>query len=891
MRWFRQKDRERDLERELRSDLELEIEEQQAKGLSPEDAHYAARQAFGNATFIQEEIREMRPWIFLERVGQDLRYAFRQLRKSKGFAITAILSLALGIGANTAIFTLIDAVLLRSLPVKAPHELVSVGDPSRPMALRHGGLMADIFSYPLYERLRDQNKVFSGLLASGQAGPLDMSTDGGGPERVHGRLVSGNYFEVLGVSPVLGRTFSVEDRAQGANPVIVISYDYWINRFAHNPGILGRNLKLNGSPFTIIGVAPAQFTGDVVGTPSDIWIPLSMQPQVNRGSARLDQRDTNWLLLIGRLKPGISLARARAEITTLVHETLIDYSSAHSPDERREIRSKPVYVQPGAKGFSFVRKRVSRPLMTLMVAVCLVLLIACANITNLLLARATARQREISVRLAVGASRWRLIRQLITESVLLGALGGVLGLLLAWGGSRVLLRLAASGPDPIMLDVRPNLTVFAFTLAVSGLTGLLFGLVPAWQATRVDLLSTLKESARHVSPGKWPLSKLLVTGQIAFSLLLLVGAGLFLQSIVNLETTDVGYSRVNLALLQIDPAASGYGTPQQLSLMRSLVERLRSVPGVRDVTVSENGVFAGIDTGTDSLQVEGFTPTRKEDLSCSADQVGPRYFQILGVPLLAGREFDERDHAGAPLAAVLNESMARFYFGHSNPIGKHILNGNDRYTIVGVARDVRDHKLKGKIERRLYASLWQTTDRINPIHFEVRTQTNAAPVIPSIRREVQSFDRNLKVLRLTPVRLLMTESVSDDRLLAQLCGIFGVLGLFLASTGLYGIMAYATAQRTQEIGLRMALGAQRSEVARLVLQQGLVLTAVGIVAGIGMALWLSCYLRSQLYAVSPLDPGVYAIVAATLGTVALLACSVPARRATKVDPMVALRHE
>lgn len=443
------------------------------------------------------------------------------------------------------------------------------------------------------------------------------------------------------------------------------------------------------------------------------------------------------------------------------------------------------------------------------------------NVANLLLARATARQREISVRLAVGASRWRLVRQLITESVLLAAIGGAAGLLLAWFGSRLLLHLASSGPDPIMLDVRPNVAVLAFTLGISGLTGVLFGLVPALQATRVDLVPALKESARNVSTGRWHLGKLLVMGQVALSLLLLIGAGLFIRSLINLETMDVGYSRTNLALLRIDPAASGYGTSQQLSLIRSLVERLRAVPGVRDVTVSENGIFEGIDTGTDSLQVEGFTPVRREDLSCSADQIGPRYFQVLGVPLFAGREFDERDNSRAPLAAIINETMARFYFGHSSPIGKHILNGSDRYTIVGVVSDIRDHKLKGKVERRLYAPLLQTTDRINPIHFEIRTQTDPGQVVPSIRRGIQAFDRNLKVVSISPVRLLMAESISDERMVAQLCGFFGTLALFLAATGLYGVMAYATSRRSNEIGIRMALGAERASVIWMVLRETL----------------------------------------------------------------------
>lgn len=828
----------------------------------------------------------------VEVVLKDLQYGVRMIRRSPGFTAVALLSLALGIGANTTIFTLIDAVMLQSLPVRSPHELVSVGDPSRPMALRNGGPMANIFSYPLYKRLRDQNRVFIGLLASGHAKHVDVAVGDGGSEQIHGRLVSGNYFEVLGVSPVLGRTFPAEeDRTPGTSPVIVISYEYWANHFARDPGILGRTLRLNGSPFTVIGVGPLYFNGDVVGSPTDIWIPLSMQAQLNRGDPRLDRRDSNWLLLMGRLKPGVAVAQARAEITTLVHEAIIDYEGATlSPDKLRDIRSEPVNVQRGAKGFSLIRKRVSRQLLTLMIVVGFVLLIACANVANLLLARATARQREISVRLAMGASRSRLIRQLLTESVLLAMMGGAVGLLLAWCGSGLLLRLASTGPEPIALDVSPNIAVLAFTVGASCLTGILFGLIPALQSTHIDLVPSLKENARILTGGGTQLGKLLVIGQVALSLLLLVGAGLFIRSLIKLDTMDVGYSRTHLVLLQIDPDASGSSASQQVPLLRSLIDRLRSVPGVSDVTVSENGLFTGIDSSV-PIRIESFTPTRKEDMTCAFDQVGPRYFQVLGVPILAGRDFDQRDNARAPLVTIINDAMAQFYFRKENPIGKQILNGNDRYSIVGVVKDTKERNLKGQTERRFYAPLLQTTDRINPFNFEIRTRVDATQMISSIRHDVHVFDRNLKALSIAPVGLLMNESISDERLIAQLCGFFGALAFFLAATGLYGVMAYATSRRANEIGLRMALGAERRDVIWMVLRQALLVVAVGIAIGLPIALGATRLIAAMLADVSATDPATIALAVFMMLIMGFFAGFVPATRASRIDPVAALRQE
>ncbi|HEY3738743.1 MAG TPA: ABC transporter permease, partial [Bryobacteraceae bacterium] len=833
---FRRRDLEDRLEEEVRFHLEMEAEKQVRRGLAPQDAAFAAKSAFGGEQLAKERYRDQRGLPVLELLIKDIQYGFRMIGRNRGFTLIAVLSLALGIGANTAIFTLIDAVLLRSLPVEAPGELVAVGNTARPGGMSQGGVRIDQFSYPMYQRLRDRNQVFSGLLASGRAGLLDASIDGGGLERIVGRLVSDNFFEVLGIGASMGRVFATgDDRKRGANPVVVISYNYWMNRFAHDSGMIGRTIKLNGLDYTVIGVGPRGFTGEVVGQSADVWIPLSMQAQVNLGDGRLDEKGATWLLLLGRRKPGVSFEQARAEMTALIIQTMIEFEAGAkiSQDQLRQIRSEKVYVSPGGKGFSSLRNHVSEPLMILMFVVGFVLLIACANVANLLLARATTRSKEISVRLAVGATRPRLVRQLLTESILLASLGGLAGMLLAWAGSGVLLRLASNRPAPIPLDVNPNPTMLAFTAGVSLLTGILFGLAPAMRSTRVELASALKESARGLTGrGGFQLGKILVVAQVALSLLLLVGAGLFLKSLQNLETLDVGYQRSSLIILEVYPRASGYTEAQQLPMAQQLLDRLRQVPGVSGATVSVNGIFSGTESTSDELEFPGYTMTRREDATANFDSVGPHYFQVLGVPVLAGREFDEHDVLKSEPVAILNESMARFYFGSRDPVGQPMKSGKERYRIVGVTRDIRQQDLKGKSERRFYRPYFQQAGGVPGFCFEIRANADAASMTSTIRREVQSFDKNLKIFRLEPVHVLIDESITDDRLIAQLSGFFGVLALVLAATGLYGIMAYTISRRANEIGLRMALGASQAELVRMVLRETLTLVGAGIIIGV-----------------------------------------------------------
>lgn len=831
----------------------------------------------------------------IETFFKDMRYGILTIAKRPGFAIVAVLSLALGIGANTAIFTLVEAVMLRSLPVRSPDELLSVGDSSRPTALRTGGPMLNIFSYPVYKRLRDNNRVFSGLLASGKTGRVDMRVGDGVPEEVRGRLVSGNYFEVLGVSPAIGRVFSSSDDAvPGGDPVIVISYDFWDNRFGRNSGILGQSISLNGTLFTVIGVGPPDFTGEVVGMPTDVWVPLTMQAQLNPGNSRLDSYDANWLLCIGRRLPGVSIDRAREEMTTLGQQAIMDYSGANLPEDvSRNIRSQKVDVQPGAKGFSAMRKKFSQPLTMLMVLVGLLLLIACANVANLLLARSTSRRQEIALRLAIGASRWRLIRQLLTEGLVLAAAGGLAGLFLAGFGSRLLLQLVFSGPDPLPLDVSPNITVLAFTLVISFLTALIFGLIPALVSTRFDLAPTLKESG-HGQGGAvgGRLGKLLVVGQLALSLFLLIGAGLFIRSLANLDAIDVGYSRANLVLLKTDMTGSSYtDTSQQIPLVNALTERLSSIPGVMGVTVSENGLFSGTDSGTGSLVVDGFTPSRKEDSRASFDQVGPHYFQVVGVPVLAGRDFNEGDKIGARPVAIINDTMAEFYFGKRDPMETSIVNGKDRYTIVGVVKDMKERDLKNTTERRFYIPMLQSADLISDFNFEIRTRNDATSMVSAVRHEMQAFNPNLKILSLEPISVLIDRSISEERLIAELSGFFSLLALLLAANGVYGVTSYAMSLRANEIGIRMALGASRFSVIRMVLSETLTLVLLGIAIGLPGALVATRLVAARLVGLSATDPIALTTATLVMLAIAMFASFIPAQNAARMDPWITLRQE
>ena len=892
---FRRETVERELDEELRLHIEHAVEKQVRMGLPRAEAIRQARLSLGGVEQVKELCREARGVSLVETTLRDVRYSLRTMRRSPGFAAAAILSLALGIGANTAVFTLIDAVTLRPLPVGAPAELVAVGDPSRPTALWEGAPMVDVLSYPLYQRLRERNHVFSGLLASGRAGRVEMAVEGSGAEEIRGRLVSGNYFDVLGLSASMGRVFSAdrEDNA-GASPVAVISHDFWERRFNSDPGVLGRPIRLNSSPFTIVGVGPRAFVGEVVGSPADVWIPISLQPWLQGGMSRLGNRGSNWLLALGRLAPGTSLERARAELTVLTQQTLMEFAGPNlSSNQVDEIRARPIPVQSGARGFSWVRKNVAPLLFTLMAVVGLVLVIACANIANLLLARAMARRKEISVRLALGASRGRLIRQLLTEGAVLAFVGGAAGFAAAGWGSRLLSRLASRGgsnPVPFDVDVQPDLAVLAFTASVALLTTVFFALVPALRSTRFELSPALRESARIADPRGWSVGRLLVVGQLALSVPLLATAGLFVGSLAYLEALDVGYSRENLVVVKAELVVRPDATPgERLMAARSSIERLGSIPSVTGVTLSENGLFSGLDSGTQSLQVRGFQPSTRADTSSSFDQVGPHYFAVIGIPLVAGREFDGTDRVGAPPVAILNETMANFYFGKRSPIGESIQNGNDRYRIVGVVKDSKQRDLKGRIERRFYVPLLQTTDRIQTVHFAIKTSSDAQSLIPAIRRSLLGMGGSLRTVSVDTARDLMSQTLSSERSLARFSGLFALVALALAVAGLYGLTSYAIARRTNEIGIRMALGASRVAVIGMVIRGTLALMAIGFAVGVPTALAATRLIGANVAGVKATDPANLLRVVSLMFAVGVAAVCIPAVRASRVDPVSALR--
>jgi len=871
---FRRGNVEQELDEELQFHLDRHMEEQMARGMTPEDARRSALRAIGSLGLRKEECRDMRRVSFVAHLVQDLSYAGRMMRKSPAFTAVAVLSLALGIGSNTAIFTLVNAVLLRSLPVSHPEQLVLV----RPV----GGGYVGNFAYPDYQRLRDRNQVFSGMIASGRLERSDVEI-GSETLPADGEIVTGNYFPVLGVRARLGRMFTADEEASA---VVVIGYTFWQRALAADPSVPGETITIDGTPCTITGVAPPEFLGESAGYAADFWVPLGLQRQVyvNHDDLR-NTRSVSWLDVMGRLRPGAAIERADANLRVLVSQIHTEFGISPDRDYLHHI-----ILEPGSRGLADLREKFSSPLRVLMAVVSLVLLIACTNLASLLIARSAARQRELATRLAIGASRGRLVRQLLTESLALAVAGGALGLLFSIWGTRILLAMVNRDGGSIDFDLRPDVRVLIFTVVASVLTGVLFGLAPAWRATGKRGAAGLYLGSRAIGrERRWGLKSGLVIAQVALSLVLLAGGGLFITTLRNLKTLDLGFHADNVLLVGLFPGRDGYRGPAESTLASRVLERTSSIPGVRSASVSFIGALGDGGSQICCLQIDGYTPANREDQRVHSDWVGPDFFRTLAIPLMAGREFSAADTPAAPKVAVINESMARHYFADRPAVGRQFRWGDNRMEIVGVVKDSKSQELREGAQRTVYFPLLQRHAQVTAL--EIRTAGSPLAFAGAVRQAIREVDPKLHIGEITSMEARIDRKLATEHLLAELSGFFSGLTLLLVSIGIYGTLAYSVARRTNEIGIRMALGAQAGTVLRMVLGDILLLLAAGVVLGVGGVLACGRMIASMLFGLTATDALTIALAGLVLILVSLAAGYIPARRASRVDPLTALRFE
>lgn len=852
-----------------------------------------------------ERLRDKQRLRPFENTWQDVRYALRTLRKNPTFAITVILTLAFGIGANTAIFTLLDQVLLRKLPVYAPQELVMLYQQGAHNGSNMGPRM---HSYPIYQDYQQKATPLSQVIAR-RLVAVSFAVDNH-TERVDAEMVSGNYFSMLGVGATVGRVFNSkeDDQVYGGHPTAVLSYDYWVSRFARDPNVVGRKVLVNSYPMTIVGVSAAGFTGLDPSQSPQIRVPILMKEKVQPEWSWLhsDDRRSRWVQVFARLKTGETVESAKPKLQALFtqirqYETTLPAARDWSAYNREQFLKGTLHVEKADIGYSELRNQFNTALIVLMCMVGLVLLIACANVANLLIARGFMRQREIAVRLSLGASRFRLVRQLMVESLLLSAIGGIIGVFVAVGLTRGLLALIPSEGNPLQIQATPDLRILGFTFVLTLITGIVFGLLPALRASREHPWTALKEAVGAIAGtgGSLFLRKGLVTAQVALSFLLLFGAGLFVRSLQNLRSTDPGVSFDNLVTFQLSPALSGYTEERGSQFYRELLQNLRATPGVKSAGQAAVSILSG-DEWDSTMSVEGHKAGDGEDMQAFMNALSPDYFKTMQISLLEGRDFRESDQKNqfdekdpsAHRVAIVNQKFARHFFKDSSPIGKHVGWGDGPKTklnieIIGMVSDALYEGPREGVRRQVFIPSWGSGSSA----IYVRTNTSSDQAYALIRNEVRRLDPAIPVYSLKTLERQLDETLLRDRLVALLSASFGLLATLLASIGLYGVMAFVVARRRKELGIRLALGAQPSQVTWIVMREVLVLLGIGLAVGVPAALLLGRYVASQLYGIKPGDPKIAITTGVLLALVSIVAGLIPARRASRIDPITALRYE
>lgn len=889
---------EREMDEELRGFIGASREAKLRAGMTPEQAARAARIEMGSANAVKHRIRSAGWEAAAGNLGQDMRYSLRVLAKSPVFTLVAVMSLALGIGANTAIFSLMDAVMLRSLPVADPGQLVLFGTGSQigsTSSLPQDN--TELFSYPFYREIGQKTEVFSSIAAIDSVEFASHGAFAGqGREMLRASLVSGSYFSLLGVNPERGRMLTdADDQVPGSGTVAVASYSWW-QRHGRDPAVVGKTIALEGTNYTIVGIAPPAFFGTTVGEQPDLWIPLSMEKEVSPGWNDLSNKWFQSLYLIARLKPGVTVTQAAANTNLLFKQILRNEYVGNSPSEKdlADIAHARIDLTSAARGLSPLRAQFSLPIKILAAIAGLVLLIACANLANLLLARGASRSREFAMRMAIGATRGRVVRQLLTESLIIALLGAVIGVASAWKASHLLLTMASGSPEIAAMNVSPNLRVLAFTLILTVFTALLFGMTPAIRATRLDLTSSLKQGRALAAPAaRISLARGLIVAQIALSLVLLAGTSLFLRSLANLTRVDTGFDRQNVLVFSLDEGAAEIPVDARLvNLQQQIEDRVQAVPGVHAASFSCFSFNQGMWSNAISMQDIPRTPENSQDVLFNV--VGKGFFSTRSLPIVAGRGFDATDKIDSPRVAVINETMARRFFPDSSPVGHRFGMGEDPshssdIQIIGVVKNSKYVALQEDPAAAAYFPYSQHAEYL--FNFEVRYTGDAAQMVPAVRRAIAEVNPNVLVSGVSSLSEQVEESTANQRLIARLSAFFGLLAAFLVCIGIYGLMSYAIARRTSEIGVRMALGARRSAVLWLILREILLLVGVGIVIGISVALEGNHLVVKLLYGLTPTDPASLLAAVVMLVAVACIAGYLPARRALLVEPTVALRCE